>query len=290
MREFLRMTQAEFLKLRRTKILLMCVGLPIVSVLLFSAYFRTHSFGSAEEWAGYAQALAAALPAVTGILCAMSVSMEEKSHFALLLGTAIFKHNALLSKWAALSVLELLALLLAIGGFLAAGGYLGTEGEIRGGNLPRAGEVCFGGNLHQAGEKHFGGNLHQAGGFGDREFFLLAVCIVLVLWLCIQAVCLLQLLFSLFWTGNAAICAGIFQTLTAALFLTGLGDGIWPFVPCAYGGRWASYVIRSFAERGKLLILRESAGYAAVNLLVTTGVAAAVLAGFHYFEGREICD
>ncbi len=48
---------------------------------------------------------------------------------------------------------------------------------------------------------------------------------------------LLHLLIAFLFGSGATIGLGIFEVLVSALLLTGLGDGIWQFVPCAWPAR-----------------------------------------------------
>ena len=58
--------------------------------------------------------------------------------------------------------------------------------------------------------------------------FLLASTVILYL---------LHLFIAFLFGSGATIGLGIFEVLVSALLLTGLGDGIWQFVPCAWPAR-----------------------------------------------------
>ena len=75
-----------------------------------------------------------------------------------------------------------------------------------------------------------------------------------------------HLFLSLCFGKAASMAAGIVEAVLAALMLTGLGDGCWPVVPCAWSGRWSSY-----------LLLYEA------GVLITAGI----FIWFHYYEGRQ---
>lgn len=247
MTECVRITRAEIHKYYRSKLLFLHIILPALAVLVFSVYYRTHDFSRYEEWAAYTEVLAVVLPAVVSIVCAMSVSIEEKNHFAVLLGIAEVKQNSLLAKWFALSLFEFLALVLAIGGFVVAGGR------------------------------------------GCRDLQI-SLCVILILWLCSQSIYLFHLFMCLNFSGNAAMCFGALESLLAALMQTGLGDGIWQFFPCAFGGRWECLMLLSFMEGERFEIRGRALGYLAVNIGVSVTVGIMVILWFRFFEGRQKDD
>ncbi|WP_165329125.1 lantibiotic immunity ABC transporter MutG family permease subunit [Streptococcus tangpeifui] len=64
--------------------------------------------------------------------------------------------------------------------------------------------------------------------YGYVGLFLLTSTVILYL---------LHLLIAFLFGSGATIGLGIFEVLVSALLLTGLGDGIWQFVPCAWPAR-----------------------------------------------------
>ena len=58
--------------------------------------------------------------------------------------------------------------------------------------------------------------------------------------------------------GNGAnIGLGIAESLLSALLLTGLGDGIWQFIPCAWGTRLMGTLINLWYYSGHSLFFKQ---------------------------------
>lgn len=49
-----------------------------------------------------------------------------------------------------------------------------------------------------------------------------------------------------------SIGVGITESLISALFLTGLGDGIWSYVPCSWSARFVTYALTMEIGKGSL--------------------------------------
>lgn len=265
MRECARMIKAEFYKMRGTLFFPFHVLLPCFGAHLFLAYYGYHDFAAGKEWAWYIEAVSIVYPVMISMVCAIAIGIEEKNHFFVLLGTAVHRKNSLLAKWTVLSVTGFFAVIMAVGGFFAVWQMTG----------------------------------HERGGFGK-----LCLLTILILWIASWSMYLFHLYLCLRWSGNISMCVGVLQSLLAALLQTGLGDGIWQFFLCAFGGRWSSYLLLYFyAHGGTDFRMSFGSGLAhkimlpaglLERLAVSVGVMAVwnigVFAGFHFFEGRHLND
>lgn len=170
---------------------------------------------------------------------------------ALGLGTVPHKQKVFLAKCVVLMMIELSATGLAVGTFAA--GYHGFLGKT---GIPAAAYVS----------------------------------IIVTLWLGSLPLYLFHLYLNLRFSKAISVCTGVVELLVAALFLTGLGEGVWRAVPCSWGARWGGYLFLSAAESGMenelRLYLRQSFWSC---LLITAAVCAIILTWFHFYEGRQ-CD
>ena len=62
--------------------------------------------------------------------------------------------------------------------------------------------------------------------------------IVLIIFLSQIFLYIFHLWLSIRFGSGASIGIGIFESLIAGLFITGLGDGIWQYVPCSFAVRF----------------------------------------------------
>lgn len=195
--------------------------------------------------------LATSLPLVISVVCAQAVSPEEGNHFLVFLGLAVKRRNAFLAKWWMVFLSGLGAMTLAVGGFMA--GY------------------CL---------------------LLKRMPFDMAFClaVIFIMWNGSFGLYVIHMILNLWKPRSLSICAGAAESVVSALMLTGLGDGLWQFLPCAYAGRWEGHFFRYYLE-GKLpleeSVLKASFG---VNAVILAGITGAAMTGFYYYEGRRVND
>ena len=78
---------------------------------------------------------------------------------------------------------------------------------------------------------------------GDVFSLDLYVREALVIWLGQIPVYLIHLFLSIRLGKAASISAGAGGMILACLMLTGMGEGIWMYLPWAFSGRWCDYVL-----------------------------------------------
>ncbi len=250
MRELGRLVRAEFWKIRHTLLPWIHVLIPLLGITVFLSYYRLSRVSDEGKVSGYIQTLAIAFPLIISIVCCLSVEMEERGHFQTFLGSAVHKKNALLAKWLVLSGMGFASMLLAVGGFAA--GYWGMTGKMV---------------------------------YGKAEYF----CMAVVLMLNGIGLYLFHLFLNLSFSRNISLCAGTAQLLVAALFLTGLGEGLWQFFPCSWGSRWSGYLLLYW--KGNLSVSAEFV-YKSLGICVCFCAAlwGLIFLWFHYYEGRQCHD
>lgn len=245
-----RLVKAEFWKMRHTLLPWIHVVVPLLGITVFLIYYSWAGWSDEGKVSGYIQVLSIVFPLTISVVCSLSVEMEEQGHFQTLLGTPVHKEMSLLAKWIVLSGMGLGSLLLAVGGFAA--GY----GIMTGGTV-----------------------------YTPVQYLGMAA----VLWLGGVNLYLLHLFLNLAFSKNISMCVGTAQLLVAALFLTGLGEGLWQFFSCSWGSRWSGYLLLYW--KGQTAVSAEfvfrSLGIGAVLTAALWGI---IFLWYHYYEGRQCHD
>lgn len=252
MRELFRYMRAELVKMRHTFLYPLHITVPVIGSVIFLLYYRVAGRNETAQISGYAEVIGIALPVVVSIVCAGNVGLEEKNHFHTFLGGPVYRWNSFLAKYLALLGTGILAVLAAIL-FFAAGYHwiLGKEGISVGAYGKLAAILCL----------------------GSVPLYLE------------------HLFLNLMFTRTVSLCVGVIQFLLSALFLTGLGDGRWPFFPCTWSARGASLFLAYAAGNGAgAAFLTEIKSASAVCLLLTLMIYAIIRIWFQFYEGRQCND
>ncbi|MBO5524541.1 MAG: lantibiotic immunity ABC transporter MutG family permease subunit, partial [Roseburia sp.] len=160
------------------------------------------------------------------------------------------RKRVLAAKWLVLLGMELFALVLAVGSFAAGFALLGK------GKLPLS----------------------------------LWLTVTGVLWFGSFLLYLWHLFLNLRFSKTISMGVGMAESLISALLLTGLGDGIWQYVPASYSARGSLEILRIYFTEGKG---KEISGVFMrqflVNLLITVVVCVIIFLWFQFYEGKA-CD
>lgn len=242
--------RGELWKLRRSLLPWLHVMIPLLGIAVFLAYYSFASWSDEGKVLGYIETLTIVLPLVVSVICSISAELEENGHYQTFLGVSVYKRNPLLAKWIVLSGMGLSSILTAVLGFAL--GYWMMKGST----------VLL-----------------------IREYLIL----VLVMWLCSVNLYLIHLFLNFAFSKNISLCAGTAELVIAALFLTGLGEGRWQFVPCSWSSRWTEYLIQYWI--GNKAVPAEAM---IKNLGIGAGVTAilwfAFFLWFYFYEGRQCRD
>ena len=247
--ELPRLIKAEFWKVRHTLLTWIHLLVPLLGIVVFLMYYSWSGWSDEGKVSGYIQVLSIAFPLIISVVCSLSVEMEEQGHFQTMLGAMVHKKAALLAKWAVLAVLGLGALLLAVGGFAAGFG------------------MMTGGSVYTPAQ--------YAGMVG-------------VLWLGGINLYLLHLFLNLAFSKTISMCVGTAELLTAALFLTGLGEGLWQFFPCSWGSRWSGYLLLYW--KGQAMPAGFVSRSLGIGAVLTAALWGMIFLWYHYYEGRQCHD
>lgn len=254
MKAFIRGIYAEILKMRHTFLFPFYLGIPILGCAVFLLYFQFSGGNGRGQISGYMEVIGAALPFAVSIVCSGNIRLEEQNHFQVLLGGPAARWKGLAVKFLALAGL----------------GFLATAGAA----------VLFGAGyrLLPAGA----GQYLSAGAY---------LKLGAVLFLGSVPLYLEHLFLNLAFSGTVSQCTGVAQSLLAALFLTGLGDGRWQFFPCAWSARGTVLALNGvYQEPLGNIYDSEVRKTALICLLLLVLICAIIGLWYHYYEGRQCND
>lgn len=199
MRIFFNYIRADFIKTKRLSILIAHIAIPIGIAAAFLAYYAHVSWDVYTKVTTFYQVMGAGFPTLIGLFCAMLAEQELSAGTFQNMLSASRRTIAFFSK---LSVL----ILLGMGAVLLASAMFGI------------GYFLF------LGQRYIHYSFYIGAGFilTSSNVFLYV----------------LHLFLALRFNKGVTIGLGVVESLLSALFLTGLGDGIWIFLPAAWAGRF----------------------------------------------------
>lgn len=250
MRELWRNIKGEVWKMRHTLLPWLHVLIPLLGISVFLLYYSFAAWSDEGKVSGYIQALSVVLPLVISVICSMSVETEESGHFQTILGTAVYRENPLFAKWIFLSGMGLGSILLAVVGFAA--GYRLMTGRTA---------------------------------LSGRDSLILAV----ILWLGCGSTYLFHLFLNFAFSKGISLCAGTVELLVSALFLTGLGEGRWQYVPCSWSSRWSGYLLL-YWKGDKMVSAEYLMKSLEICVIVAVILCGVILWWFHFYEGKKRYD
>lgn len=208
----IRFIWAEFMKMKHTCFYWLHLAIPILAAFVFLLYYGTTGYNSESEIVGYVQALSIAFPFIVSLVCSIAMETEEKAaRYYHLFGNQKSRVTCFLAKYIMLLGMGAFSTVLAVMVFA-----LGYQYILKMKGLP----------------------------------YVAYFVIILIL---VGSICILylfHLLLDLYLGKGVSLMVGGVESLIAALFLTGLGDRVWSFVPCSYGVRFIScYLLKLWDER-----------------------------------------
>lgn len=207
---------------------------------------------SRKDLSAYLQVIGVALPFVISMICAGSIALEEQNHFQIYLGSYTDKGKAFTCKSLVLSIMGFLAICSAVLLFGAGYHFLPGKSGISGGLYMQAALLLFLGSIPLYVEHIF-----------------------------------LNLLF----TKSVSQCVGVVQSLVSALFLTGLGEGRWQFLPCTWSARVSALFLQGklYGRKG-MASLTELKGKVPICLLLLCLMCVIIRIVMQHYEGRQVND
>lgn len=201
MAQLIRWLRAEAYKVTHSSMLWIHLLIPIFGMAVMLAYYGVSLREEVRMVSAYLQLLAMAFPIMIGIITAMTAEREGRAgSFQMFLSAPCRRYIPHAASLITLLVLGLFASLIAVFGF----------------------GICF----HQMGYSGF-----------SQGFYLKATMLLFVGNI---PVYLLQYLVGFLLGKGACLGIGIVGSLLSALLLTGLGEGIWWFLPWGLSIRFVS--------------------------------------------------
>lgn len=212
---FFNYIRADFIKTKHLSIRIAHIAIPAGTAAAFLAYYAYAPWDEYSKVVTYYQVLGAGFPTLIGLFCAMLAEQE--------LAAGTYQNMLTASKRPLIFFGKLLILLLFGMGAVALA------------------SVMFGtGYFFFLGQQYIRYSFYI-----DAAFVMMGSNIFLYT---------LHMFLALRFNKGVTIGFGIVESLLAALFLTGLGDGIWIFVPAAWPGRFIT-----------IFLLRRISTYDTIN-------------------------
>lgn len=245
-----RVLRADFLKMKHTVFFWIHIVMPIIGIVLFLSYYSFSKFDSMNKVSAYIQVLSISFPVLISVVCSSVVEQEALAgNFKELLSTEYGRRKAFIGKVCLLLICGLCSTILAVVGFAAGFHFL----------------------------------------LGQSEFPLSFYFeISLILFGCQIFMYIFHLFLNFRFSKGASIGIGIIEGLLAALMLTGLGDGIWTFIPCAWAVRLCDsfFAYRMNPDSFHTLQVDTEMG-AAICMCFTIIALILSLIWFSFYEGRK---
>jgi ABC-2 type transport system permease protein len=247
---------AEWIKLKATSVKWIFLLIPLICALLFLSYFGVvHEKDQVKLFRFYMDAICIALPFLISLICGMISMQEERAgHYQVLLG-AISRSRSYIGKLMSLILLTSGSIIGGVVIFMLGATYiLGVEG------IPYLTYI-------------------------QASIVLVFSCIVLYL----------IYLFIAFVLGlSASVTFGGAGLLLTALMGTGLGDGVWKYIPWGWGIRFMDsfIVLKSsvYTQDILTLIKKELVDGMQYMTLFTVLLFSVSLWWFNVWEGRQSSD
>lgn len=204
------------------------------------------------QFSVFVQAVGVAFPVLASVICAGNVDLEISGHLQGFLMTTGKKGSALLAKWMSLEILAFFAVMGAT--------------------------IIYG-----AGNRLI---------LGDMEIpFSVFLKAGVLLWLGSLPLYLEHLFLNLCFSKVVSLAVSIGELLISALFLTGLGEGKWQYVPCTWSARGTSlYLAEKFNRRAALGASATELHEILTCVLMGVSLCVIIFIWFHFYEGRQEND
>lgn len=239
--------KSDLLKTKRLSIRTAHLLIPVATAAVFTAYYAFSPWSEYEKAALYVQVQGMALPTLIGLFCSQLAAQEDNAGAFYSLLTAPGKALPFLSKLIVLLLFGMGALIMASLLFALPSVLLLKWRTLAPGFYLAAPFVLF---------------------FSSVFLYIL------------------HLFLSFSFSRAASVGLGIVESLVAALFMTGMGKFLWPYVPAAWPARMADVLLRAYSgDLSASALLRDM-------LPVCAGASLAALVLFllwaSRWEGRKL--
>lgn len=244
-----RIIKADIIKLKATQITWIHLYIPIVGLFIFLSYYSYTPWSSFSKISVYLQSLSIVFPILVSIITSMIAEQEYMAgNFQYMLIGSEAKYLAFISKFILSLLLGTFSTLFAIFGFYV--GFSLVENNI----LPLT--------LY----------LSIAGILISSNIFLY----------------IFHFFLSFRFSKEVSIGVGIVESLVAALFLTGMGDGRWPFVPSSWSIRFIELLLMKYKNGANILFNQDLILGIILSVIVTSLSFLIMLIWFTKWEGNKL--
>lgn len=254
----LKICKANMIKINRTPLIWVHVLVPVIGSGLFLSYYSFSQWDEITKVNGFIEAVAVTFPFVIAVVTSLCAELEQSAgDCKLILGWVAPKHLTMVAETFTLICLGFLSVL--------------------------ATACVFGVGFRLMGYRYYSQYFYAGTG--------------VILWLSSLTTYGIHVFTSFKFSKNASISLGVIESLLAALFLTGLGDGVWPVAPCAWGGRfiwWWQYVqgpeYALWRRQSDIqdILRREYAFPCTMAIIVTMVCFIGLMLWFNRWEGKNL--
>lgn len=241
--------KSDFLKTRRLSVVKAHLLIPVAVAALFLVYYAWAPWGSLEKINIFYQVLGMGLPFLISLFCSMLAEQEQAAGSFQNMLAAPGRRLPFLAKL-------LLLLLFGLGAVLLASGIFGIV------FLAGYEETVVG-----------------------ADFYLIVSA---VLWGSSIPLYVFHLFLALKFNRGISLGLGIVESLIAAVFLTGLGDVLWKYVPPSWPARMPAVLLQMY--RGEIDAGAELSGVFPVYLAVMTAAFGLFVIWSGRWEGIKNAD
>lgn len=243
--------KSDLYKIFHTPLWLIHLVIPVIGIVLFVWYYSFSLWDELNKLSAYIQTLSVTFPVLIGIITSVLAEMEQKAgEFQPLLVAANSKYIPHISKLILLVLFGFVSALLAMMGF----------------------GVCF-----------------MSMGYTTFTFLFYVKTAILLL-MSVLPLYLLQYIVSFLFGKGFSIGLGIVGGLLSALLLTGLGDGIWWYLPWGITARFSESLLMSSLTNIEFLQYNGIMQSVIFILLFSMAFIALLILMFNKWEGRKSED
>lgn len=202
-----KLLKVDIMKLKSTHIVWLHLYIPILGLIIFLAYYSYAPWSAMNKLSTYLQVLCMVFPILIGIITSMVADQEYVAgSYKNLLASTERKYLSFISKLILFLLLGTFSTVLAVIGFYVGFSFIENE------TLPFTMYLAVVGLL-----------------IGSNIFLYI-----------------LHFFLSFRFSKGVSIGVGIAESLISALFLTGMGDGRWPFMPSSWSMRFVENLLLKY--------------------------------------------
>ena len=246
--EFKKLIKADIIKFKSTQIPWMHLYIPILGLIIFLSYYSYTPWTSFSKISAYLQVLSITFPMLIGIITSIVAEQEYiAGGFKNILIASETKNLIIMSKFTLCLLFGSLSTILAVVGF-----YIGYS-------------------------------------FIDSNIYPIYINLAIVAILIGSNIFLyiLHLFLSFRFSKAVSIGVGIAESLVAALFLTGMGDGRWPFLPSSWSIRFTSSLLMKYQSAEDILLDQDLKLGIIISIVLTFISFVIMLVWFKNWEGNR---